>query len=183
MASTRLLNVTSFRVPRGGTATIDFTDVFSADYSAYEIYGTSIGSVNGDGLLRMGLIKADGNISTSSVYDWKYNEIRDSSTTQSAGHGADDTTWTFSRYSGYSSYARTSNFRMVIAQPFETNTHTMFYCETESWITATARLQISAGIYFATDSITGFRLLNTQVGTNSTQLGGGTVKIYGIGGS
>ena len=84
MASTRLLNVTSFRVPRGGTATIDFTDVFSADYSAYEIYGTSIGSVNGDGLLRMGLIKADGNISSSTVYDWKYNDIRDSGTTQSA---------------------------------------------------------------------------------------------------
>tara|TARA_R100000231_G_scaffold28691_2_gene25491 strand:- start:3442 stop:3993 length:552 start_codon:yes stop_codon:yes gene_type:complete len=183
MASTRLINVTSFRVPRTAVATIDFTDVFSADYSAYEIFGTSIGSVSGDNLMKMALIKADGNVSTSSVYDWKYNDIRDSGTTQSAGNGADDTTWTFSRHSGYSSYARTTNFRMVIAQPFETNTHTMFYCETESWVTQTARYMLSAGIYFATDSITGFRLSNTTAGTNANGLGGGTVKVYGIGGS
>ena len=55
MPSTRLLNVTSFRVPRSSVATIDFTDVFSADYSAYEIFGTSIGSVSGDNLLKMAI--------------------------------------------------------------------------------------------------------------------------------
>jgi len=181
--STRLINVTSFRVPRTSVATIDFTDVFSNDYSAYEIHGTSIGSVSGDNLLKMGLIKADGNVSTTAVYDWKYTEIRDSGTTQTAGNGTDDTSWTFSRHSGYSSYARTTTFRCVIAQPFETNTHTMFYCETESWITATLRYQISSGIYFATDSITGFRLSNSPAGTNANGLGGGTVKVYGIGGS
>lgn len=179
----RLINVTSFRVPRSGTATIDFTDVFSADYPAYEIFGTSIGSVNGDNILKMGLIKADGNISTSAVYDWQYVEIRDSGTTQNSGVGNDDTSWSFSRYSGYSSYARTSNFRMVIAQPFETNTHTMFFCETESWITTSGRFQNSGGIYFATDSITGFRISNTNSGTPPQQLGGGTIKVYGIGGS
>tara|TARA_Y100000592_G_C5476857_1_gene322795 strand:+ start:2368 stop:2586 length:219 start_codon:yes stop_codon:yes gene_type:complete len=72
---------------------------------------------------------------------------------------------------------------MVIAQPFETNTHTMFYCETESWVTQTARYMLSSGIYFSTDSITGFRLSNTTSGTNANGLGGGTVKVYGIGGS
>lgn len=181
--ATRLINVTSFRVPRTGTATIDFTDVFSADYSAYEIYGTSIGSVSGDDYLKMGLIKADGTVSTSAVYDWKTVELRDSGTTQTGTQGEDDSSWTFSRYSGYSSYARTSNFRMVISQPFETNTHTMFFCETESWITQTTRFMNSGGIYFATDSITGFRISNTGTGTPIKGLGGGTVKVYGIGGS
>jgi len=180
--ATRLLAQGVMKAGFDSQSILDFEEVFSSDYPAYEIYLDNVTGVSDNQYINANLIDANGSVLSNSTYNWQGTSIRDSGTTQTSVVGSDVALWSVSRPSGATYPRATSSTRLIIASPFESTSFTTFMSEVSVWYSTTAYFYHFAGNYKNAVSCTGIRfssVANTSAGSNG--LVGGRVRIYGMG--
>ena len=182
MAS-RLLAVGEIGTGYDSQSILDFEDVFSGDYPAYEIFLTNLLGRVDNMYINANLIDASGSVLSDSNYHWQSTSVRDSSTTQSSAVGNSVAFWSVGRPSGSSTTQRSSTNRLVICSPFESNSFTTFFSEQTGWNSQTAYFYTFGGNYKNAVSCTGIRFSSEANSTSGDRgIFGGSVRIYGIGG-
>ena len=180
----RLLAQTNIVFSTHEQVLVDFTDVFSATYPAYEILCENINGTNDNTYINANLINSSGSVLSDSNYTWKEAQIRDSGTTQTSSIGQAAAMWSIGRPSGASNgkYAGIIKFQLI--SPFESNSFTQFISRTTHWSGTSGRHGMWAGNYKNAVSCTGIRF-STPANTSSAwyNFNGGRISIYGIGGS
>lgn len=175
MAGVRLAHK-DFIIAKDVTNTLQFDNIFSQRYSAYEILGHNLVSSYGgvrDWLI-MGLLDANGNIISDGNYQSQRNEIFSNSTSTAQGSVNNSNSWYFSRYTD-DSFG--TNFRAVVHTPFESDSITMFICESSSNNSSVLYYYSTAGVHQSAERITGFRLYGL-----TNEVIGGNISVFGIGG-
>lgn len=175
MAGVRLAHK-DFIISKDVTNTLQFENIFSQHYSAYEILGHNLVSSYGgirDNLM-MSLLDANGNVIADGSYQSTRNDIRSNVTTLNSGSSNNANTWVFARHSD-DSFG--TNFRAVIHTPFESDSITMFINEISTNNSSNLYYYSMAGVHQSAERITGFRLYGELY-----EVIGGNISVYGIGG-
>jgi len=172
MSNLRLINETEIT---SSASTVQFTDLFSADFDIYKI--TIVNLTNDNAAYLYGrLINSSGSVITASSYD-NANLLMDSGLSWTENRS---TNQSFIQYLGYfgSGTTYSENNTMYIFNPFSTSSYTFIL--NQGWGHFGSRGNGAKGIYVLknTASITGFELSSNYNPT--INLTGGVIRTYGL---
>jgi len=166
----------NFEVAKDANNILQFDNVFSDRFSAYEIIGHNISAGENPGtIFSMSLIGADGNVITTSSYysvqTYGYDNVTTSTTSVQTG--------TYFRYFSRVGEEGSSNFQAVIHTPYESDKYTSFFNTCTQEISGWYYSFVKSGIYQNAERVTGFRLYSDNL---SYEIEAGNVSVFGIGG-
>lgn len=179
MSNLILIDETTVSTPANS---INFTNVFSADYDTYciQIVGSSAESSAANNFMEMRLINSSDSVITSTVYEWEYYYARGFSATYlTIGGTARDE---FSRlYHDDDALKGFGNMTMWVFNPFQSDSYTFNVQQAAGWGRDGASSQIpimqkGIGVLKQESSITGYNWFNR----NSINIANGTFRTYGL---
>ena len=172
MSALRLINQTEIS---SGVSSVDVTDVFSADFDIYKIIVTNLATVGTSSTATdMRLIRASGSVNDNSSYDDAYTNMKAETSFQEVRETGQQQ---LNNIFGVPDQSpEVSSSVTYVFNPFQTTTYTFVVNESSRFAGGNFRGQKYIGILEELDSMSGFRLFET----NTRPFASGTIRTYGL---
>ena len=173
MSALRLINETTVT---SNVASLDVTDVFSADFDIYKVVYEDFTVATGTDFFRMRLINSSGSVISTTSYDSAGLNMR-ANTTFVERRETNSNKGVFPIISIDDGVAEGVSGVVYVFNPYSSSSYSFVIHQNTTWINGNFYNNKTIGVLKDTSSITGFRF---GQGDYAQDLDSGTVKTYGL---